>query len=53
MQISQEQKAVDELLSEFDSEMNKLRKKFHIIIKKYEQNRIEHLRDLVSKIKSV
>ncbi len=53
MQISQKQRAVDELLSEFDSEMNRLRHKFHAVLKKYEEHRVEHLKNIISNIQSL
>lgn len=53
MKISPQQKAIEELLSEFDTEMDRLRKKFHTVLKKYEENRVEHLKKVISQIKSI
>lgn len=43
---------VQELLEEFDIEMDRLRLKFHAVLKKYETNRVEHLKKVISQIKS-
>lgn len=53
MKISPQQKAIDALLSEFDIEMDCLRRKFHTVLKKYEKNRVEHLKKVISQIKSL
>jgi hypothetical protein len=51
MNTSEQQQAVKELLTEFDSEVDRLTKKFHSILKNYEAKKIEHLKKLISEIK--
>lgn len=50
---STQKQQVQELLSEFDIEMDRLRRKFHSIIKTYEAKRVEHLKQIISNIQSV
>jgi len=49
---STQKQQVKELLSDFDTEMDKLRHKFHAIIKNYEAKRVEHLKNIIAQIKS-
>lgn len=50
---STQKQQVKELLSDFDIEMDRLRHKFHSIIKNYEAKRVEHLKEIISNLKSV
>lgn len=53
MNTPPQKKAIEELLSEFDTEMDRLRKKFHNTLQKYESSRVEHLKKVISKIQSL
>ncbi len=49
---SLQKQQVEDLLEDFDIQLNKLRKKFHKTLQKYEAHRLNTLKKLVSQIKN-
>lgn len=49
---STQKQQVKKLLADFDKEMDRLRREFHSIITTYEAKRVEHLKKIISEIKS-
>lgn len=52
MKSSPQEQAVEELLIEFDTEMDRLRHKFNVVIKNYETKQTDHLREIIQQMKS-
>ena len=53
MKHTPQEPAIAELLTQFDTEIDRLRRKFHGVLKKYEENRLEHFKKVISQMKSL
>ncbi len=49
---SPQKQQVQKLLKDFDHQMDDLRRRFHVVLQKYEASRVENLKKIISQIKS-